>query len=216
MRFRAPFWLFYGKMSAPNSQTFLKYLLDTPRETERVEFKVNDFKPEDIGEYISALSNSAALLHEEAAFIVWGVEDATRSVVGTKFKPHEQKVGNEDLEPWLNRHLFPAVHFVIHEFVVDAKDVIVFEIQPCVHTPVRWKEHSFIRVGSYKKKLRDYAEKERALWARLSQATFERGFAQSGLTDADVLDRLECAAYFEMLGGTAGDFAIRNAPAARV
>jgi len=34
-------------------------LINLPRETEVVEFKQNHSKPEDIGEYISALANSA-------------------------------------------------------------------------------------------------------------------------------------------------------------
>jgi ATP-dependent DNA helicase RecG len=41
-----------------------------PRETEWVEFKVNDCEPEGIGEYLSALSNSAALFEEKLAYMV--------------------------------------------------------------------------------------------------------------------------------------------------
>jgi len=37
---------------------FPEFLL-LPAETEWIEFKKNNYKPEDIGEYISALSNSA-------------------------------------------------------------------------------------------------------------------------------------------------------------
>lgn len=40
----------------------VRELLKLPREAEWVEFKHNNEDPEAIGEYISALSNSAALL----------------------------------------------------------------------------------------------------------------------------------------------------------
>lgn len=40
----------------------LSELRKLPNETEWVEFKHNNDKPDEIGEYISALSNSAALL----------------------------------------------------------------------------------------------------------------------------------------------------------
>ncbi len=78
--------------------------------------------------------------------------------------------------------------------------MVLFEIQPCVHTPVRWKDHEYIRVGSYKKKLRDYPEKERALWARISQSTFEKELAARALNGEEVLARLDYPSFFEMLG----------------
>lgn len=177
----------------------LRRLLALPRETEWVEFKLNDSAPEDIGEYISALSNSAALHEEKAAYLVWGVENTTRRISGTEFRPRERKIGNEDLEPWLARHLHPGVHFRIHEFEFDSKPVVLCAIEPCTHTPVRWKDHEFIRVGSYKKKLRDYPEKERALWARISRTPFERELAARGLTGEEVLARLDYPTCFEML-----------------
>ena len=67
-------------------------LLALPRECEWVEFKHNNDDPERIGEYVSALSNSAALLGQEAAYLVWGVDDVTRQPVGTSARPLDRKV----------------------------------------------------------------------------------------------------------------------------
>ncbi len=187
--------------AAQPEPVLLRLVLALPRETEWVEFKVNDYEPDEIGEYISALSNSAALHDEKTAYLVWGVEDATHAVVGTTFQPRTHKVGNEDLEPWLSRQLRPSVHFTIHEFAAAGpKNVVVFEIQPCAHTPVRWKDFEYIRVGSYKKKLRDHPEKERVLWARISETTFEKDLAAQALTGEEVLARLDYPSFFEMLG----------------
>ncbi len=178
--------------------TLLRGLLRLPHEVEWVEFKHDDSEPEEIGEYLSALSNAAGLHGQKAAFILWGVEDSTHRVIGTSFRPRTRKIGNEDLEPWLARHLHPAVHFTIHELSFESNPVVMFEIQPCEHTPVRWKDTEYIRVGSYKKKLRDYPEKERALWTRVSQVSFEKGIAASSLTGEEVLSRLDYPAYFEL------------------
>lgn len=41
--------------------SLVRELCTLPRETEWAEFKVNDADPDAIGEYISALANSAAL-----------------------------------------------------------------------------------------------------------------------------------------------------------
>jgi ATP-dependent DNA helicase RecG len=58
-----------------------------PSEEEWVEFKRNRADPQEIGEYIWALSNSAALVRKSSAYVVWGVEDGIHDLVGTTFKP---------------------------------------------------------------------------------------------------------------------------------
>ena len=81
-------------MDAGDLHIQLQSLLALPHETEWVEFKHNNATPDEIGEYLSALSNSAGLLGKEVVFIVWGVEDETRRVGGTTFKPKAKRVGN--------------------------------------------------------------------------------------------------------------------------
>lgn len=62
-------------MTSQYNQDYLVSLLSElcalPRETERVEFKVNDAEPQAIGEYISALANSAALVGTAFASGLW-------------------------------------------------------------------------------------------------------------------------------------------------
>lgn len=41
---------------------------------------------------------------------------------------------------------------------------MILEAQAASHTPVQFDGVEYIRVGSYKKKLREFPEKERALW----------------------------------------------------
>ena len=75
----------------------LETFICLPKETEWLEFKQNNDKPDEIGEYISALANSATLVNQDRAYIVWGIEDKTRQILGTKFQPKTQKIGNEEL-----------------------------------------------------------------------------------------------------------------------
>ncbi len=57
-------------------------LLNTLRsqttETEWLEFKENKIDPEEIGEYISALSNSSCLHDKTAAYLIFGIADKTQ------------------------------------------------------------------------------------------------------------------------------------------
>lgn len=146
----------------------LDELLALPAETEWVEFKHNNEKPEEIGEYLSALSNGAALHGKPVGYIVWGIEDGTRRILGTTFQPRQAKVGNEALENWLLRLLTPRIDLAIYEFEHDGLPLVLWEVQAANSTPVRFQSDAFIRVGSYKKKLKDFSEKERRLWQLLS------------------------------------------------
>jgi predicted HTH transcriptional regulator len=94
-------------MTPKDLQSQLDKLLRLDSETEWVEFKRNNEKPEEIGEYISAISNGAALHGKKSGYVVWGVESGTHKVVGTTFQPKRRKIGAEELENWLLRLLSP-------------------------------------------------------------------------------------------------------------
>jgi predicted HTH transcriptional regulator len=178
----------------------LHELRQLPNETEWVEFKQNNDKPDEIGEYISALANSAALCGKVTAYLVWGVEDSTRDVVGTSVRPGSSRAGGEELESWLLRLLSPKIDFRFHEFSVEGKAVVLLEIGRAFRHPVQFQGVEYIRVGSYKKKLKEFPEKERALWRIFDQIPFERMIALENVGDVRVMQLLDHAAYFELLG----------------
>ena len=171
-----------------------------PSESEWVEFKRNLDEPREIGQYVAALSNSAALVGKEFAYMVWGIADDGHAVVGTSFRPSAKKVGNEQLESWLLRLLTPRVNFRFFEVDVDGQPVVVLEIERAIRNPVQFEGQEYIRVGSYKKKLKDFQEKERALWRIFEQTSFEDHIVLERVSDDEVLQRLEYPSYFELLG----------------
>ena len=169
-----------------------------PRETEWVEFKVDNDEPQAIGEYISALANSAALVGKAFAYLVWGVRDSDRAVVGTTFDPRAARKGNEELESWLLRLLEPKLEFRFLNVDVDGKQVVMLEISRAMVHPVRFSGQECIRIGSYTKKLKDYPERERTLWRLIDRASFEDGVAAARASADDVLRLLDYPAYFEL------------------
>jgi predicted HTH transcriptional regulator len=178
----------------------VRELCKLPAETEWVEFKKNKAESADIGEYLSALANSAALSGKAFAYLVWGVENETHALVGTSFVPHAVKVGNEELENWLLRLLSPKIHFRFYPVEVDGHPLVLLEISRAFRHPVRFRNQEFIRVGSYKKKLKDFPEKERELWRIFDQTPFESMIAANDQTSDGVLKLLDYPAYFELLG----------------
>lgn len=177
----------------------LHELRKLPNETEWIEFKHNNDDPDEIGEYISALSNSAALLGKVTAWLIWGVDDGSHDLIGTTFKPASKKVGNEELESWLLRLLNPKINFRFHYLLVDETPVVMLEISTASRQPVQFKNTEFIRIGSYKKKLKDFSEKERELWRIFDQIPFEQEIAAENISADDVLRLLDYPAYFDLL-----------------
>ncbi|RLA48291.1 MAG: transcriptional regulator, partial [Gammaproteobacteria bacterium] len=177
----------------------LRELCALPVETEWVEFKSNRANPDEIGEYISALSNSAALCGKANAYLVWGVTDDSHEVTGTDFQPCLVKQGNEELESWLLRLLSPKIHFYFYSISVDEGSVVLLEISRASRHPVQFKGAEYIRIGSYKKKLKEFPEKERALWRVFDETPFEEMVAVERVSDDEVLKLLDYPAYFDLL-----------------
>ena len=179
--------------------SLLRELCRLPNETEWVEFKHNNADPQMIGEYISALANSAALVRKQSAYLVWGVEDKSHDVVGTTFKPSSARHKQQELESWLLQKTAPKIDFRFYEFVVsDEFPVVILEIQAATHTPVQFDGKEFIRVGSNKKNLNEFKEKERSLWRVFDKTPFEFQAAAENLKVEEVLKLLDYPAYFDL------------------
>lgn len=178
----------------------VRELARLPRETEWVEFKVGNDDPQAIGEYISALANSAALHEKTHGYLVWGVRDDDHAFVGTRFDPGGARKGNEPLENWLVRLLSPRLEFRFAPVEVDGARVVVLEVPRAFRHPVKFAGEEFIRIGSSKVKLKDNPEKERLLWRVIDRERFEDGVAAANVSAEEVARLLNLPAYFERLG----------------
>ena len=177
----------------------VRELCKLAQETEWVEFKVSYSEPQRIGEYIAALANAATLHGKAHGYLLWGIEDSTHTIVGTNFTPAATKKGNEPLESWLLQMLRPRIDFRFHEAMVDGHLVVLLEIDRAIYQPVSFEGTEFIRVGSTKRKLQDFPEKERALWHLFDRISFEDSVAAERLSGEEVLLSLDYPAYFDLL-----------------
>jgi ATP-dependent DNA helicase RecG len=190
-------------MTTPRSNDYLASLVQELRklagEVEWVEFKHNQANPQEIGEYISALSNAAALNGKAHAYLIWGIENATHEILGTDFEPLTAKKGNEPLESWLLRLLNPKIDFRFDPVEIDGKQLVILSIDRAARTPVRFSGTEYIRIGEVKKPLKEAPDRERTLWRIFDQVPFEELIAAE-YQDADrVLRLLDYPAYFDLL-----------------
>lgn len=186
-------------MTFEEQYALLKELQALPRECEWVEFKVDNSNPQEIGEYLSALSNSACYHEKPFGFLVFGIEDSSHRLVGTSFRPKFEKKGNQELENWLATQLNPRIDFNIFEFDHDDQHYALFRIEATRSIPVSFRGTPYIRIGSYKKTLDEHPEKERKIWLKESNETFERQIAKSNISDMEVLEEIDYPSYFDLI-----------------
>lgn len=170
-----------------------------PTETGWLEFKHNNADPQEIGEYISALANTVALEGKAHAYLLWGVDDTTHELLGTNFDPVRKRIGNEELESWLLRQLAPKIGFHFVRLELDGVPLVLLEIDGAYRHPVQFGGAEYIRVGSYKKRLKDFQEKERELWRVLDATPFERLPAAEKMSADEVLKLLDYPSYFDLI-----------------
>ena len=173
--------------------------LSSHNECEWIEFKVNDSNPQEIGEYISALSNSASYHNEKYGYLVFGVEDTSHNLVGTIFNPSKTKKGNQELENWLATQLNPRIDFIVYEFDFEAKHFVIFKIDATRTTPVSFRGTPFIRIGTYKKRLDDHPERESKIWNKANIIVYEKEPAREHISENEVLQLIDYPGFFEML-----------------
>ncbi|MFT2215449.1 helix-turn-helix domain-containing protein [Rhizobium giardinii] len=182
------------------THALLNRLLQEPNESAWLEFKVNNKDPREIGEYVSALANSAMLAGRDRAFLVFGVEDRSKERVGTELRLQQRKQGNEDFTNWLSRMIEPRVLIEVLDFSCDDLAYSVIAIEPSYERPVKFSGMEFIRIGENKKKFAEFPEHERALWIATGRRRFETAVAASNVTAEDVFALLDPDPMFDLTG----------------
>lgn len=174
-------------------------LIKYPNETEWLEFKHNNFNPETIGEYISALSNSATLHDKEHAYIIWGVDSDTHEIVGDNFDYATEKIGNEELENWLYKLSSKNITFNFHNVMINDKKVTILQIDKAIYTTVKFKNMAYIRIGSYKRNLKDFPKIEAQLWSKINRLSFEDLLSIQDLNPSEIIQKLDYTSYFDLI-----------------
>jgi ATP-dependent DNA helicase RecG len=184
--------------NAQELEELINELRANKKEAEWFEFKMN-FDKLTFGENVSAISNTACLHDKDMGYIIFGVDDATKSILGTKFDPDKEQIKGQELENWLTTQLDPRVNFKFHKVEMEGVQLVVCAIDAARLYPVKFRDVAYIRVGSYTKKLKDHEDKERILWEKLGKKKFETEFAYTSRDFNDVLGKIDYSAFFAMI-----------------
>jgi predicted HTH transcriptional regulator len=132
-------------------------------EEEWLEFKENWFEPHAIGEYISALSNAAAMRGKEYAYLVWGISDATHELTGTSIN-YQRDFKQEPFQHFLARLTVPDIGFSFYDVQIKEKRIVVLKIPAAKKIPTSFDGIRYIRIGSSKENAIRYPEREAQLF----------------------------------------------------
>lgn len=177
----------------------IRQLLKEPIETSWLEFKGNITDSEKIGRTICALSNGAALSDRDTAYMVWGIDDTTHEVIGTRFDWDKEKVGNENLRNWLRSALSPTLKIDPYTTSVDGQRIFMLFISRAENNPTLFRRLAYIRDGNYVKQLNELPSLEQRLWSKLQSTSFEDRDAAIDVPDYDIGRYLDFQSVFRML-----------------
>ena len=152
-----------------------------------------------IGEDISALANSATLNDRDYAYLIWGVDDGSHEIVGTKVRLQLEKKGEQELENWLRYLLSKNADFEFYDTEVDGKHVELIRIHKALNEPVAFQKIDYIRSGSYTKKLNEFPAFRAQLWDKLRHSLFEDVRVKIDQRYEDIIRLLQVDAYFTLL-----------------
>ena len=184
--------------SSDRAAALIDDLLALSTETANVEFKENYSDPHLIGTYISALANAAALEDEHFGYVVWGVRDSDRSIVGTTFDPDSIARNGQPLPFWLAQRVTPDVAFRFQTVAHRGGRLVLLTIPAAAASAVDFDRTAYLRIGSATPRLADYPERQRELWRKIQPFLWETGIAASFLSEDEVLARIDYPSYFDL------------------
>jgi ATP-dependent DNA helicase RecG len=186
-------------MAIANPCALLDRLIREPRESEWVEFKLNNSNPHEIGEYVSGLANAAMLAYKDRGFLVFGVEDGSRKKLGTTIKLQGLKKGAENFTNWISRMVEPRLMMEFLDFECAGAPFSILCIEPSYDRPVKFAGTEYVRIGENLQKLAEFPHHERALWLVTSRRKFEEAVAFTNQDSSSIPDLLDVDAFYTLL-----------------
>lgn len=149
-----------------NIEILIKKLIGHKHEEEWFEFKSNYLDVNTLGEYISALANSATLCQRRYGYLIFGIDNETHKITGTTFDQYKDYKG-EPMMNYLSRNLSPETHFRFEECKIDGKRLVATIVEEATWVPIAFKNERYIRVSSSKNRLSKHPDLERELFEAL-------------------------------------------------
>jgi ATP-dependent DNA helicase RecG len=155
-----------------------------PSENEIFEFKEakTTYDIDKLGQYFSALSNEANLKNVDYGWLIFGVKDSNKSIIGSNFRTNRKSL--DRLKGEISSQTTKRIGFVeIYELFLPEGRVVMFQIPMAQRgIPTAWKGHYYGRDGDDTGAL---SEEKRG---RIRNQNFEEDWSAVICSDAKIED----------------------------
>src|SRR5665213_3982052 len=131
-------------MPTLDARALLHRLLEEEGERPWLEFKRNNWDPENVARCLSACANACILAGKDRAFMIWGIEDGTKQKVGTHVRLNGLKRGNDSFPNWLSRMIEPRLFMEFLDFEEGGVQFAILVVEPTYDRPVRYAGSEYI------------------------------------------------------------------------
>ena len=143
-------------------ELFVKLLISYPKKCDWLVLKEKELDKNQIGKYISALSNSATFCKQEYGYLIIGIKN--HQVIGTSFDPDILVNDKETISQYIEKYLSPSLSFTFTEMLVDFKRIVVLRVSNTKTIPIAYKEQRYIINGSTPENLLKFPTQEAELF----------------------------------------------------
>ncbi len=154
----------------------------------------DDISQEDLGKYVCAMANTAAVKRAPYIYAFWGIDEITKSLTDTIFDlPNLQEIAN---------HLSANADFFIQKLVIEGKRVVVLEVQRAYRNTIQYDGIEYIISGNTLKNLNNLSEDAKKLWDIVyseNENDFTSEIAKKNVSANEVTKYLDWKKLFEML-----------------
>lgn len=157
------------------------------------------------------MGNAAIESLNPYAYLIWGVEDLSKKIIGTKFDPYTSKVrilpkdgnkkrvknSNYPFITYIEANINPKIKLEWKEFKnIQGKRVVALIIDVThVNQPIKYAGVEYIRSGTSVKPLNEFPEKERQIWKSFESSKFELEFAENDISYDRIKELLDIDFY---------------------
>ena len=176
----------------------INYFTSQDTEKSHVEFKMNKDSPEVIAKNISGITNIMIKDNITRGYIIWGIDDKTHEIVGTKFQPEKKKKGNEDLILWLKKSIYPEPEISFHTVTVNERTVVLLIICANRTSVSKFNGTAYVRIDKNTRALDNFPETEKQVWREVVSNSYETMSAMANLSIEEVENLLDLNTFYEM------------------
>ena len=136
-------------MTSRELENLLTQFRTLSAETEILEFKEakTSYDLNKLGKYFSALCNEANLQNCGSAWLIFGIRDKDKAIVGSQYRPNRADLDSLKAEV-ANKTTNRITFIEIHELTLPEGRVVMFEIPAAPRgIPIAWEGHYYGRDG---------------------------------------------------------------------